>query len=413
MSKKNQAARTKLAPGEDSIERVVDALPSRGPYEAKITVCLWDGQKYRPTIRARTKGEFRRIATEKRDIKLNSSSTSWDKGKKIVDFIDKVTKPAISAARNRPSTITRYEVACDQLRARLTGLAIGEAVKFRNLERALQSIGQTHGSESARQARTVVSKYVLDQLIREGIIDHNPLRGISIDLGDVKKGNKPSGGQALNDDQYDAVVNHLIERDTTVPIPPGTDRRHTSIVKHDNTVALALLQAGTGLRISEALSLTKKDVTVTNDDVSVSVSADVSKTHRGRSISILDPRIEVYWRERLEGLDQTSPLIPVPSNRNEPWRTDNAIKASAALYKDVGKLLNDPQVSAMRSHAWRTILNNRAIARGVSAEVRSAYFGHTEAMNTTNYTDLTNVESMKRALKPGKTPGGSGTQSGT
>ena len=70
-----------------------------------------------------------------------------------------------------------------QAEAQLGKHAIGEAVKFRTLERALQAIATANGSESARQARTVVSKYILDQLIREGVIDHNPLRGISIDLG--------------------------------------------------------------------------------------------------------------------------------------------------------------------------------------------------------------------------------------
>ena len=214
MSKQIRAARTKLSLGEDSIDRVVDALPPRGPYEAKITVRLWDGTTYRPTIRARTKGEFRRIAVEKRDSKLNSTSTNWDKSKNFSAFITDVSKPAIQAARLRPNTRARYELALKQAEAQLGKHAIGEAVKFRTLERALQAIATANGSESARQARTVVSKYILDQLIREGVIDHNPLRGISIDLGEVKKGNKPQGGHALTNAQYDAVVDHLIARDT-------------------------------------------------------------------------------------------------------------------------------------------------------------------------------------------------------
>ncbi|WP_426727051.1 tyrosine-type recombinase/integrase [Corynebacterium auriscanis] len=408
--KKQQAPRVKLQPGEDSIERVVDALPPRGPYEAKITVRLWDGRLYRPTIRAKTKGEFRRKAVEKRDIKLNAGATDWDKGKKMTDFIDTVATPAIEAARLRPNTRSRYDLAISQARARLDGLAIGEAVKFRTLERVLQTIGQDHGAESARQARTVVSKYVLDQLIREGVLDHNPLRGISIDLGTVKKGHKPEGGHALTDEQYDAVIEHLLTRDTSVPIPPGTDRRHTSIIKHDNTVALALLQAATGLRISEALALTKAGVTITDEVVAVTVTAGQSKTHRGRTMPLLDPRIERYWRERLGDLRMADPLIPAPGDKRSHWRTDNAVKACAALYKDVGAQLDDNEVAAMRSHGWRTVLNNRAIARGVPAEIRSAYFGHTEALNQSNYTDLTDVSAMRAALNLDEE---SGTQNGT
>lgn len=380
----------------------MDALPARGPYEAKITVRLWDGTIYRTTIRAKSKGEFRRIANEKRNLKLNSTSTRWDKGKKIGDFINEVSKPAIAAARLRPNTLKRYELTLKHITDQLGDKTINEAEQLRTLERVLQTIGKTHGRESARQARTVLSKYVLNQLVREGVIDHNRLNNFSIDLGDVRKGSKPRGGQALSDAQYDAVVDHLIGRDTSAPIPPGTDRRYTSIVKHDNTVALTLLQAGTGLRISEALALTKADVVTHEDTIAVTVSPEVSKTHRGRTVPILDERIADYWRARLTGLRQADPLIPAPGNRGKRWRTDNAVKATAALYKDVGKVLDDPTVAAMRSHSWRTILNTKAMARGVSMAVRTAYFGHTEAMNLSNYTDLTDVGSMVQALKSHK-----------
>ena len=62
-------------------------------------------------------------------------------------------------------------------------------------------------------------------------------------------------------------------------------------------------------------------------------------------------------------------------------------------------MLDNASVTAMRSHAWRTILNNRAIAQGVSPEIRAAYFGHDVEMNDRAYTDLTDVEAMTKALK--------------
>ncbi|MFV8381058.1 tyrosine-type recombinase/integrase [Corynebacterium hindlerae] len=393
------AARTQLAPGEDSIERVSDALPPRGPYSKDVSVRLYDGRLKRFKIRANTKGEFRRKAREKVETALNNDNSTWDRGASVTRFIDEVSANVIAGSRIRPNTRKRYDIALAQVCEQLKGLSIGHAVKFRTLERALQDIGSKHGAESARQARTVLSKYVLDQLIREGVIDHNPLRGISIDLGTVKKGHKPEGGHALTREQYDRVLNHLILRDTARPIPPGTDRRHTSMVKHANTVALALLQAGTGLRISEALALTKANVIITDEAVAVTVSADQSKTHRGRTVPILDNRVERYWRTRLETLSVTDPLIPAPGDRHAHWRTDNAVKACAALYKDIGAQLDDEAVAAMRSHGWRTVLNNLAIARGVPAEIRSAYFGHTEALNQSNYTDLTDVSAMNAVLR--------------
>ena len=104
------------------------------------------------------------------DEYLNTSTSSWTKAKRITTFIDDVSEPAVKAARLRPNTKKRYELALSQLRRQLDGLTIGDAVRFRTLEKALQDIGRNHGAESARQARTVLSKYVLDQLIREGRI---------------------------------------------------------------------------------------------------------------------------------------------------------------------------------------------------------------------------------------------------
>lgn len=400
---KIRAPRTRLEPGRNSVERVADALPPKGPYQADVSVRLWDGKLKRFKIRAKTKAEFRRLGAAKCEGALNSGVSSWSKGDQVSAYIDKVALPAIEGARLRANTQVRYALALSQIRKQLAGLAIGDAIKFRTLERALLDIAEKHGSESARQARTVLSKYVLDQLIREELIDHNPLRGVSIDLGAVKKGVKPSGGKALSSVDYDAIVEHLINRDVSRPLPPGTDRRGTSIAKHVNVVALALLQAGTGLRISEALSLVRADVVVTDQALTVTVSEGVSKTHRARTVPILDSRIEEWWRGRLERLavNPATPLIPSPGDDSKHWRTDNAVKASANLYKDVGHVLGSADIAAMRSHAWRTVLNNRAIAQGVSPEIRAVYFGHDVEMNGKAYTDLTDIEAMTKALKRG------------
>lgn len=352
-------------------------------------------------IRAKGKTEFRIKGKAKCEEALKSGTSVWSKSNPITDYIDDVSAPAINAARLRSNTKSRYHLAITQLRGKLKGFTIADAVKFRTLERILKEIAQTHGSESARQARTVLSKYILDQLIREELIEHNPIRGIAIDLGDNNKSGKASGGRAITDADYEAVVNHLVTRDTARPLPPGTDMRATSIAKHRNVVALALLQSGTGLRISEALALTRSDAATTAESITLTVTEEVSKTHRARSVPILDKRVESWWRTRLEALpaNPDTPLIPSPGDAQRHWRTDNAVKACALLYKDVGQELGNQTVAELRSHAWRTILNNRAIAKGVAAEIRSAYFGHDSEMNTKAYTDLTDVEGMARALK--------------
>lgn len=179
---------------------------------------------------------------------------------------------------------------------------------------------------------------------------------------------------------------------------------------HPVLIALALLQAGTGMRMSEALALTKSMVLVDGKQLAVPVTPSQSKTHRGRTLPMLDSRVERYWYERLAGLWMTDPLVPAPGGKHAHWRTDNANKAAAALYKDIGAQLGDDEVAAMRSHGWRTTQNNRAIARGVPAEIRAAHFGHSIALNQSNYTDFTDVSAMRAALNLDEE---SGTQIGT
>lgn len=401
MAPRKRASRTRINPGESSLERVADALPPRGPYDTYISVRTWDGRLKRIKIRASTKGEFRRKGREKVEEALSSSSSRWKKSDPVADFIDAVSARAVDAAPLRPNTKNRYVLALAQVRVQLDGLTIADATRFRALERALKTVADVHGAESARQARTVMSKYLLDQLIREDLIDHNPLRGISIDLGTVNKATSSvtDGRRALTDAQYNAVIDHLIARDVTVPLPPGTDRRRTSIVRHDNIVAMTLLQAGTGLRLGEALALTSDDMIVTDGSVSVTVTAAVSKTHRARTVPVLDDRVADYWRDRLTGIPAGAPLIPAPGNPHTVWRRDNATHAAASLYKALGSELSDDVIGRMRSHSWRTVLNARAISRGVGADVRSAFFGHDATMNARAYTDLTDIESMVNALK--------------
>ena len=124
---------------------------SRDPH-----LVAWEGRSRRFHVRAATKGEFRAKAKEMIDGYLNTFTSDWTKAKRVTAFIDEVSEPIVKAARLRPNTKKRYELALSQLRRQLDGLTIGDAVRFRTLERALQGIGRDHGAESARQARTVL-----------------------------------------------------------------------------------------------------------------------------------------------------------------------------------------------------------------------------------------------------------------
>lgn len=72
-------------------------------------------------------------------------------------------------------------------------------------------------------------------------------------------------------------------------------------------MALTLLQAGTGLRFSETMALTCADADVIGETLAVTVGQDISKTHRARTVPILDERIGAYWRQRLDVTAQNNP----------------------------------------------------------------------------------------------------------
>ncbi|MDR7328746.1 tyrosine-type recombinase/integrase [Corynebacterium guangdongense] len=394
------AARTRLEPGESSIQRVSDTMErgDDGRYRAAFRVRLWDGRIKKATITAATKGEWRAKAQRRVDELLASGQTAWRRGDDITAYIDGVSAPAIAAANLRDNSRTRYTDVLAHLRSRLVGYTIADGIRFRVLEATLKSVAADHGRETGHQARTVLSKYVIDQLIRDELVDHNPLRGVHIDLGSVKKTTKPSGAVALSRGNYDSIVDHLLERDLEQPLPPGKDLRAASIAKHERVVALTLLQAGTGLRISEALSATWGDVALTDGEVSLHVSPDRSKTGRARTVPVLDPRVEAWLRGRHAAFGAPSRyVIGGPTGMEKLWRTDNAVKAVADLYKDMAVKVHIPELKTVRSHVWRTTLNNLTAGR-VPEVVRAAFFGHDAQVNRSSYTDLTDVSLMRGAL---------------
>ncbi|WP_305137916.1 hypothetical protein [Corynebacterium hiratae] len=71
---------------------------------------------------------------------------------------------------------------------------------------------------------------------------------------------------------------------------------------------------------------------------------------------MLDSRCKWFWLERIKTIDPSDPLIPAQGDAHSHWRTDNAVKAFAALYKDIGVQLEDQAISSMRSHCQMRVL---------------------------------------------------------
>lgn len=355
------------------------------------SVRLHDGKRLGRRSQGSTKGEVRARAKAKAVDLLATGNSSWSRTSLITDYIDEVSVDAINAARLRPGSAARYRLVLGHLRRELKGYSIGDAVKFRTLERALVSIGAAHGAQTAKQARTVLSKYILQQLIRDQLIDHNPISGMSIDLGTVKKSSKPEGGHALTRQDYNTVLEWFLDLDPA----EGSARR--SVTKRRNVRDLTLIQAATGLRIGEVRTLEWSEVQVDDQgQMTVTVTTEHSKTHKARTVPVLDDRVAevVLTRQNTVGGRY---VVGSPTDPDKEWDKMNCQRAVAVLYKEAAEATGVELLQTARSHLWRATLNSLMI--DLPEVMRSAFFGHDAEVNRASYTDLTDTSAMVTAAR--------------
>lgn len=259
------------------------------------------------------------------------------------------------------------------------------------------------GGETARQARNVASKYLLSELVRDDLLRANPLAGVRLNLGNsAKPVPVKRGGQSLTRAEYQAVVDHLLamDADAIVTAVAKDRRRHGArVAKLQSSIDLTLLQAATGLRINEALSISWEDVVIdANGLMHVNISTNLSKTHRGRTVPVLDDRVQARLSGRREAQGGVGRVIGSPLAPRQPWDSTNAMKAVAALYKDLSVDLSIATLATARSHVWRTTLNTLLVDQ-VPEVVRAAHFGHSVEVNRGSYTDATDTSSLVAAAR--------------
>jgi len=415
-AKKNAARKTRLNPGQHSIDRVNPTPPATpgGSYVLRWSMRDSQGVFSYHTSKAPTKGELRRRALARFNELMQTSGTgTWKTTDPIARYIDEVSAPAVEKAPLEPNSRRRYRVALRQLAGECCGqhvdslgrLPIASATRFRALEKCLQEVARIHGSESARQCRTVLSKYVIQQLIRDQLITGNPLRGMFIDLSNDASSPDTQNRDvvSLTQQQWDAVVAYLIALDPAEGVPPTKRGRwtHADRVRlKRNAIDLTLLQAATGLRFGEANKITwDRHVEVAKDGaVNVTVTREISKTHRARTIGILDDRVAARILERQNRAQApTDHVIGAPSDPSKVWEERNARSAVEDVYTDAAHALGIPELltpdGGAHTHVWRATLNTLLMDK-VPDVVRAAWFGHTTAVNDQAYTDLTNVSGM-------------------
>ena len=396
--------RIKLRPGENSIHTVTPKQEASGAWVVQWSICLSDGRVLPPRkTRGKTIGEARAKAIAKADELLLTSGNAgkYKPTSLISEYIADVSQAAVNKADLRPNTRARYDLCLAQLGTALAGHTIATALRFRVLEEALQAIVKNHGTESARQARNVLGKYVIGQLIRDDLAAGNPLSGMSIDLGHHKAKAKPAGGRALPADAYDRVLAHLLDLDPSEGVTAPRRGKYTladRIGVRRSAIDLTLLQMATGLRISEARTLAWSNATMDADGtLNVTVTEELSKTHRARTVPVLDDRVSAHLARRRQKTGG-SLVVGSPAKPSAVWEASNAQKAVKRLYAELAEACDAPLLAEVGSHAWRATLNTMYLGK-IPDAVRAAYFGHDEEINRSAYTDTTDTSPLLAAAR--------------
>jgi hypothetical protein len=416
---KAPAAKTKLLEGEHSIMR---AKPS---VHGEVKVLHWSVRPVghaRP-IEKRTQvpkrvpdQDLRRraLATAKKILDSEGRAGRWTAESELSEYIRAVVKPKIESSSLAENSKARYRIALrllvgecgasdHQHRKSLKQLTIRSGTKYTPMEECLTELARLHGSESARQARTVLSGYVLKQLKRDELVDGNVIRGEKIDLSTNAKAHEGrEGGIALTRDQYNAVVEYLLGLDPADGAEKPKRGRWTledAISKRRNAIDLTLLQAGTGLRISEARQAWCGLFSDTAGGLSIHVVKDIAKRGFERTAYVLDERVAERLRIRLAKAQASDELIVgSPFDPSKVWDLRNCTRVVEALYLELGAKLDIKAFERERSHIWRATLNTLLIDT-VPEAMRAAQFGHTAEVNKKSYTDAALSPAMVAAAR--------------
>jgi integrase len=154
------------------------------------------------------------------------------------------------------------------------------------------------------------------------------------------------------------------------------------VAKRRNAIDLTLFQAGSGLRISEALQITLELLEVDDEGVMhVNVTREIAKTGVPRRAPVADPRITEHLMRRLCTLSAGEYLIGAPVDSTKRWPTSGSTGATASvseLYKQLATDLAITLLEHPRSHVWRTPFSSQYEEAGVPREHYVAVPGHDE-----------------------------------
>lgn len=419
-----RATTAKLAPGEDTIMRSPATTLSNGSVSIRWSYKpAGGGPLVRNTTQGKTLGQARMRARQKlAELEAGNGGSGWKPTSRASDYIEKVSRPAMDKAQLAPLSVARYELALKLLlgdcrdhdhKHGLRRHSVHSGTRFKALEALLAEIATLHGRETSRQARTVLSKYVLTQMVRDELLSSNPIAGVSLDhLTGVKAGERTRGGKALTLVEYNQVLDYLLALDPAEGIVRRQGRWSLEhlVAKRRNTIDQALLQAATGLRSTEAnLATWDRHVGFSADGtMHVQVTADIAKGGSPRVALVLDARVAKRMLERRSRARSGAEcIIGSPADPMKPWDRDNRNHAAKTLYLELAREVKVPILNNERSHVWRTTLHTLYGGSGVPTAVLDSQFGNSEQVRAKHYTDpsdLTSLLEAARQARAGKTP---------
>lgn len=401
--------RNELQPGQDTIDSAQINPDPRGGYRMKWSIRLPDGLTLRRDTRGKmTKGELRAKARRQaEDLKATfGQQNCWRSSDLFGDYIKSEAMEAIrESPRIRDTTRERYALCLSIASKALGKYPIADALRAGTFGNALSSIARQHGTATARQVRKVINKWVIQPLILSGALASNPIAGLSFDLPEHKAGNKPDGGKGLTESEWKRVLDWLLSDDwwsildKDAPKRGKYSRRQLANARR-SIVEMTALQAATGLRIGETRALTWNEVG--RGCTIVEVTDEASKTHRGRIVPVLEPRVVSMLQRRREACTGQGLVFPSPA-ADDPWREwdkSNCSKAVRALYEQIAEECGIELLGTVRSHVWRSTLHTIARNKGVPIEMRAALFGHDPETARRYYTDTQDVSGVAELFAP-------------
>lgn len=425
--------RKPLVYGEDTIDdlpyrgrgsRIIDLPDGRRKFTFRINTGNGTVQRRIFAPAGTSDAKVYRMAHEKAKSMLKEANVTgaWKPNQRIDDYVTKEVIPRIRAMERTdgpkrqgklaPSSVKAYATDLTNLAKEFGPTPIGRCTPH-VVEEALLAMAQEHGLTAANRAKKCAGRYVFAELVKEGTIERSPIDGLVVQWPDPrdivrKKKNDVLHGKAIPASDYERLIRWLAEADPVARRPDGSVNRR-STPKRARAIQLARVQAATGLRVSEALSLTKADVIETkNGHLMVLVRDERCKTGKGRVVPVIDDGVADLIRSIAGSLEHPTDLIlpePTDTTHTMPWDENNAIKAIHAsvsgkaqhrrgIFDEAADELGIPMLHDVATHVWRVTLSSVLRARGVSESVCSELFGHSEEVHKTYYTDLKDIEAM-------------------